>query len=63
MSQVYMFKHNVNTARKYAYPPIAFRLYCIFERFTDLPFLTSIHTCVIAYAWIRACLSVTVTIR
>jgi len=29
---LYMFKHNVDTAKKYAYPPFAFRLYCIFER-------------------------------
>ena len=55
MSQVYTFKHNIDTARKYAYPPFAFRLYCIFERFTDLHFLNEyIRTCVIAYALIRA---------
>ena len=39
MSHAYMYKHNVDTARKYAYPPFAFRLYCTFERFTDLHFL------------------------
>ena len=40
MSQAYTFKHNVDTARKYADPPpFAFRYDCIFERFTDLHFL------------------------
>ena len=49
MSQAYMFKHNVITAQKYAYPPFAFRLFCIFERFTDLHFLneyTHMRNCV-----------------
>ena len=49
MSQAYTFKHNVDNARKYAYPPFAFRLYCIFERFTDLHFLneyTHMRNCV-----------------
>ena len=49
MSQAYTFKHNVDTARKYAYPPFACRLYCIFERFTNLHFLneyTHMRNCV-----------------
>jgi len=48
-SVAYVFKHNVDTAQKYAYPPFAFRLYCIFERFTDLHFLneyTHMRNCV-----------------
>ena len=50
MSQANMFKHNVDTARKYAYPlPLSDYKICIIERFTDLHFLneyTHMHNCV-----------------
>ena len=38
MSQVYMFKHNVDTAQ-IMHTPFRFRIYCIFERFTVSIFL------------------------
>ena len=57
MSQTYMFKHNVNTARKCAYP---FRFQTILHIWTfdhiNTFFWTSICTCVSAYPWIRACI-------
>ena len=49
MSQAYMFKHNVDIARKYAYSLSLIFIYCIFERFTDLLFLneyTHMRKCV-----------------
>ena len=44
MSQAYMLKHNVDTESMHRdLPPFAFRLYCIFERFTDLLFSERVY--------------------
>ena len=60
MSQAYMFKHNVNTARKYAYPLWLSDYNCVFKRFTDLLFLneyTHMRKCVYLDTRLRHSLS------
>jgi len=55
LSQAYMFKYNVNTARKNAYP-ISLSDYIAYLNVLHIYiFWTSLRTCVIAYAWIPAC--------
>ena len=49
MSQAYMFKHTMSILLESMHAPLAFRLYCIFKRFTVLLFLneyTHMRKCV-----------------
>jgi len=58
MSQayMYMFKHNVEYCSKVCIPHLAFRLYCIFKRFTYLLFLNE-------YTHMRKCVCLDTRLR
>jgi len=54
ITQAYMFKDNVDTARKYAYPFLLSDYIAYLNVLHIYFFWTSIRTCVNAYAWIGA---------